>query len=180
MAVGRSVAVGPWSGRLDDLLGRVAGRFPRIEPRRRIRGFVLGLLADLPRKNCWTIAEHTGETSPNGMQHLLARLAADLGRSRCQGQRYYDWAWVTLAAHAGHHRLLIRRHPRHGELAFYRCDSPTLIPLGELVRVAGRRWPIEEKPARRPTDPLAWSRWGRHHHHHARASHYRRQEAQLT
>jgi hypothetical protein len=58
---------------LNELLDLVAGRFPRIEPPRRIRGFVLGLLADLPRKNCWTIAEHAGEASPSGMQHLLAR-----------------------------------------------------------------------------------------------------------
>jgi SRSO17 transposase len=43
-----------------------------VEPRRRARAFVLGLLADLPRKNCWTIAEHAGDTSPDGMQHLLA------------------------------------------------------------------------------------------------------------
>jgi hypothetical protein len=34
--------------------------------------FVLGLLADLPRKNCWTIAEHAGQATPDGMQHLLA------------------------------------------------------------------------------------------------------------
>ena len=34
--------------------------------------FVLGLLADLPRKNCWTIAEHAGDATPDGMQHLLA------------------------------------------------------------------------------------------------------------
>jgi hypothetical protein len=32
---------------------------------------VLGLLADLPRKNCWTIAEHVGDGGPDGMQHLL-------------------------------------------------------------------------------------------------------------
>jgi SRSO17 transposase len=38
---------------------------------------VYGLLADLPRKNCWTIAEHAGDPSPNGMQHLLARAAWD-------------------------------------------------------------------------------------------------------
>jgi SRSO17 transposase len=38
---------------------------------------VLGLLADLPRKNCWTIAEHAGEPSPDGMQHLLARAVWD-------------------------------------------------------------------------------------------------------
>jgi SRSO17 transposase len=28
---------------------------------------VLGLLADLPRKNCWTIAEHAGDATPDGM-----------------------------------------------------------------------------------------------------------------
>jgi hypothetical protein len=38
---------------------------------------VLGLLADLPRKNCWTIAEHAGDASPDGMQHLLARAVWD-------------------------------------------------------------------------------------------------------
>jgi SRSO17 transposase len=334
---------------LEELLSRVAGRFPRVEPRRRIRGFVLGLLADLPRKNCWTIAEHAGEASPDGMQHLLARavwdtdgvrddlrefvvehlgdpgavlvvdetgdvkkgtatvgtqrqytgtagrvenaqvavyltyagqaghamidrelylpkswtidpqrcagagipedvefatkpalagamitraldagvparwvagdevygadpalrtqlearqvgyvlaigcdrrvltaagpmradaLAATLPKgawqrlsagSGAKGQRYYDWAWVTVAAQAGHHWLLIRRHPRHGELAFYRCYSPTLVPLGELVRVAGRRWTIEESfqagkglaglDEHQVRRWLAWRRW---------------------
>jgi SRSO17 transposase len=415
---------------LEELLGRLAGRFPRVEPRRRVRGFVLGLLADLPRKNCWTIAEHAGDTSPDGMQHLLGRavwdtdgvrddlrdyvmehlgdpgavlvvdetgdvkkgtstvgtqrqytgtagrvenaqvavyltyagrvghamidrelylpkswtsdparcvaagvpddvafatkpglaqtmlaraldagvlarwvaadevygadprlraalearevgyvlaigcdrrvftaagsmrpdtLAASLPKGAWQrlsagpgakGQRYYDWALVTLTAQAGHHWLLIRRHPRHGELTFYRCYAPTPIPLGELVCVAGRRWTIEEsfqaakglagldehqlrrwlawrrwtllamlahallaviaatertqhppqpglialtcneirhllttlitEPTRRLPNPLAWSHWRRRHQHHARASHYRRQQTQLT
>ena len=38
---------------------------------------MLGLLADLPRKNCWTIAEQAGDPSPDGMQHLLARAVWD-------------------------------------------------------------------------------------------------------
>jgi SRSO17 transposase len=38
---------------------------------------VLGLLAGLPRKNCWTIAEHAGDATPDGMQHLLARARWD-------------------------------------------------------------------------------------------------------
>jgi SRSO17 transposase len=38
---------------------------------------LLGLLADLPRKNCWTIAEHVGNRSPDGMQHLLGRAVWD-------------------------------------------------------------------------------------------------------
>jgi hypothetical protein len=31
--------------------------------------------SDLPRKTCWTIAEHSGGHNPDGMQHLLARAA---------------------------------------------------------------------------------------------------------
>lgn len=56
-------------------MGKVAGPFARVEPRRRARAFVLGLLADLPRKNCWTIAEYAGDASPAGMQHFLSRAA---------------------------------------------------------------------------------------------------------
>ncbi|MEE4494956.1 IS701 family transposase [Streptomyces sp. BE230] len=54
-------------------MSRIAGRFARVEPRRRAGRLVLGLLSDLPRKNCWTIAEWAGETTPDGMQHLLGR-----------------------------------------------------------------------------------------------------------
>lgn len=61
----------------DDLMGRIAGRFARVEPRRRARDLVLGLLADLPRKNCWTLAEYAGDSTPHGMQHLLARAVWD-------------------------------------------------------------------------------------------------------
>jgi SRSO17 transposase len=61
----------------DELMGGVAGRFHRVEPRRRARAFVAALVADLPRKNCWTIAEHAGEATPDGMQYLLERAAWD-------------------------------------------------------------------------------------------------------
>jgi SRSO17 transposase len=53
-------------------MGRIAGRFARVEPRRRARAFVLGLLSGLRRKNCWTLAEQAGDVTPDGMQHLLA------------------------------------------------------------------------------------------------------------
>jgi SRSO17 transposase len=43
---------------------------------------VRGLLADLPSKNCWTIAEHAGDPSPDGMQHLLARAVWDHDKVR--------------------------------------------------------------------------------------------------
>ncbi|MFI5775173.1 IS701 family transposase [Streptomyces sp. NPDC051658] len=58
-------------------MGRIAGRFARVEPRRRARAFVLGLLSELPRKNCWTLAEHAGEANSYGLQHLLSRAKWD-------------------------------------------------------------------------------------------------------
>jgi hypothetical protein len=60
---------------------RIAGRFARSEPRRRVGKFVRGLLADLPRTNCWTVAEWAGEATPDGMQHLLERAKWDAERS---------------------------------------------------------------------------------------------------
>jgi SRSO17 transposase len=72
VAAGHSVDPVLWQRMLDELMGRIAGRFVRVEPRRHARAFVLGLLADLPRKNCWSIAEHAGDATPDGMQHLLA------------------------------------------------------------------------------------------------------------
>jgi SRSO17 transposase len=79
VAAGHSLDVDParWQTGLEELLGRIAGRFGRVEPRRRARALVHGLLADLPRKNCWTLAEHAGDASPDGMQHLLARAVWD-------------------------------------------------------------------------------------------------------
>ena len=77
VAAGPSVGPGQWLGVLDELMTRIGSRFSRVEPRRRARAFVLGLLAELPRKNCWTIAEYAGGPSPDGMQHLLARAKWD-------------------------------------------------------------------------------------------------------
>jgi len=74
VAAGPSVDSGRWLGIFDELMTRAGARFSRAEPRRRARAFVLGLLAELPRKNCWTIAEHAGDRAPDGMQHLLSRL----------------------------------------------------------------------------------------------------------
>ena len=46
---------------------------------------------------------------------------------------------------AGQRWLLVRRNRRTGELAFYRCWTPRPVSLATLVRVAGRRWTIEER-----------------------------------
>src|SRR5690348_3988156 len=56
---------------LDRVHERIAGRFGRAEPRARVRSYVAGLVAGLERKNGWTLAEHAGEVSADGMQRLL-------------------------------------------------------------------------------------------------------------
>ncbi len=60
-----------WAAELDRLHARIGGRFRRAEPRARVRQYVCGLVAGLPRKNGWTLAEQAGEASPDGMQRLL-------------------------------------------------------------------------------------------------------------
>jgi SRSO17 transposase len=84
VAPGHSVELDParWQELFEELMGRVAGRFARVDLRRRARAFVRGLLADLPRKNCWTIAEQVGDPTPDGMQHLLARAVWDHDKVR--------------------------------------------------------------------------------------------------
>jgi len=62
-----------------------------------------------------------------------------------KGQRWYDWAWVTVSDPGpGHRHLLIRRNRRTGELAFYRCYRPHPVTLAALVKAAGLRWTVEE------------------------------------
>lgn len=63
---------------LDRVHARIAGRFVRAEPRERVREYVLGLVAGLERKNGWTLAEHAGAVSPDGMQRLLRRADWDV------------------------------------------------------------------------------------------------------
>jgi SRSO17 transposase len=66
-----------------------------------------------------------------------------------KGHRYYDWAFIRLdpsdPARGGQRWLMLRRNRSSGELAFYRCWMPHPVPLAVLVRVAGRRWSIEER-----------------------------------
>ena len=81
-----------------------------------------------------------------------ARLSAGQGS---QGPRLYDWAWVRLpyadVAPGRAQWLLVRRSlpdiqqpDTPAELKYYRAYGPEETALTELVRVAGRRWTIEE------------------------------------
>ena len=65
-----------WTG-FGEVRDRIAARFTRHEPRRHAASLMLGLMADLGRKNCWSIAEHRGDRTPHGLQHLLSRAVWD-------------------------------------------------------------------------------------------------------
>src|SRR5215207_8368757 len=55
------------------VIDRIAARFARYEPLRHAAELMLGMVSGLDRKNCWTIAEHRGDGTPDGLQHLLSR-----------------------------------------------------------------------------------------------------------
>jgi len=84
-----------WRAGLEDLLGRVAGRFFRVEPRRRAGAYLRGLLAPLADKNGWTLAEACGDGTPDGMQRLLNAASWDVEGLRDDVRSY-------VAQHFGH------------------------------------------------------------------------------
>src|SRR6187399_2929837 len=62
-----------WARALDELMGRLASRFGRVEPRRGAMAYLRGLLAPVGRKNGWQLAEAAGDRTPDGMRDFLGR-----------------------------------------------------------------------------------------------------------
>jgi SRSO17 transposase len=71
-----------WARGLDRLVERIAPRFRRVEPRRRVRSYLEGLLCPVERKNGWQLAEHAGDRTPDGVQDFLARMRWDADQVR--------------------------------------------------------------------------------------------------
>ena len=65
------VDVWRWGQELERLHARIAPRFARPEPRRRALAYLKGIVSATRRKNGWQLAEHAGESRPDGMQRLL-------------------------------------------------------------------------------------------------------------
>jgi SRSO17 transposase len=68
-----SVDVEDWKAEFEAVVARIAGRFGRVEPRRRAAAYLRALLSRVERKNGWQLAEQVGDATPNGMQRLLNR-----------------------------------------------------------------------------------------------------------
>src|SRR5437764_14187229 len=87
--------VAAWAEELEAVAGRISRHFARSEPRRRAAGYLRGLLSGTERKNGWQLAEHLGDPTPDGVQHLLARAGWDADAVRDDLTRY-------VAGHLGH------------------------------------------------------------------------------
>ncbi len=72
-----SAQVCGWAQTLSCLHARLAPRFARPEPHRRVLAYLQGVLSETSRKNGWLLAEHAGETRPDGMQRLLSSTVWD-------------------------------------------------------------------------------------------------------
>ena len=97
------------------------------------------------------IPKNTRVTGPAGQEEIIENIPAELRehdwqRRACgigaKGFRIYDWALVNSGDPGI--QYMIRRNTGTGELAYYRCNNPRREPFGEMVRVAGSRWPVEE------------------------------------
>ncbi len=69
--------VSRWVQSLLSLHARLAPRFARSEPRRRMLAYLQGILSETARKNGWQLAEHAREARPDGMQRLLSHAVWD-------------------------------------------------------------------------------------------------------
>jgi hypothetical protein len=84
-------------------------------------------------------ADHAGRLVPT-----RAWQTASAGHGS-KGERDYGWAW--LATSSTRHHLLIRRSLTNtADHGYFLCHAPAgrACSFTTLVRVAGRRWPVEE------------------------------------
>jgi SRSO17 transposase len=82
VAAAHSVDPDRWQTEFSAVIDRIAPRFARYEPLRHAGELMAGLVSGLDRKNCWTIAEHRGAATPDGLQHLLSRAKWDADQIR--------------------------------------------------------------------------------------------------
>jgi SRSO17 transposase len=82
------VPTSAWGHELENLFLRAGACFARVEPRRRMRDYVRGLLGPVGRKNGWQLAEYAGHRTPDGLQHLLSHSRWDADRLRDDLQTY--------------------------------------------------------------------------------------------
>jgi SRSO17 transposase len=95
----------------------------------------------------------TREGASGRVDQLIAELPVRRWRrisagDGAHGPRVYDWARIQVRPSwsngFGHWVLARRSISDPDEVAYYVCYAPAATTLTRLVRVAGRRWPVEE------------------------------------
>lgn len=107
--------------KFDELAAGLAPLFARREPRAHALAYLRGLLADLPRKNCWTMAEHAGQPRAFGLQRLL-----------------YQAAWDEAAARDAVRRFAVRHLSAPGAVLVF--DETGQEKKGEATAGVGRQY----------------------------------------
>src|ERR1039458_3443126 len=96
----------------DALLGLLRPCFARVEPFVQARKYVRAVMSDLPARNGWSIAEFTGDESPDKTQRLLNRASWDALAAMSVVRKFA----VEGLAEAARRRGRRRRGPRGGVL----------------------------------------------------------------
>ncbi len=119
--------VAAWAQGIEAVHARIAGRFSRPEPRRRVLAYLKGLLSSIERKNCWQLAEQAGDLSPDGVQRLLATDDWDADLVRDDLQCY-------VVEHLGHPQgvLII------DETGFIKKGTKSVVVKRQYSGTAGR------------------------------------------
>ena len=126
-------------------MDRIAPRFARYEALRHAGELMAGMVSGLDRKNCWTIAEHRGAATPDGLQHLLARASWDADDVRDDLRDYVvdafgDRGAILVVDETGDVKKGLKCRDRH----FSPFDEPTVMPTSTTMPQAGvaclRHW----------------------------------------
>ncbi|MFI1294072.1 transposase [Streptomyces sp. NPDC020792] len=82
MAVEVTIAQAVWDRVFEAAMKAIADCFARPETRSTAAEMIMGLLAEVDTRNCWTLAQALGHPGPHRLQHLLSRARFDHDRAR--------------------------------------------------------------------------------------------------
>jgi SRSO17 transposase len=92
----------------DALLGLLRPCFARVEPFVQARKYVRAVMSDLPARNGWSIAEFTGDESPDKTQRLLNRASWDALAAMSVVRKFAVEGLEEAARRRGRRRGLLR------------------------------------------------------------------------
>ena len=84
-----------WAADFLQFCSRFATVFRRKEPRAQATKYLRGLMAAVPRKNSWQVAEAVGDRIPDATQRLLYRAHWKADAARDELQQYVIEVYFT-------------------------------------------------------------------------------------